>query len=59
MSKTDVSPARALSAAQTIHGDDFQTVPMETPGCGAALGVLGVALITIAEMSLFILLACM
>ena len=59
VSKTDVSPVCALSIAQMIQGDDFQTMPMEAPVCGVAASILEVALITIAKTSLFILIACM
>lgn len=59
VSKTDISPVCVLPIAQMIQDDDFQTMPMETPVCGVAVGILEVALITIAKMSLFVLIVCM
>ncbi|KAJ7421889.1 mitotic-spindle organizing protein 2B-like [Pitangus sulphuratus] len=53
------APLPADTRAQVIQDDDFQTMPLETPECGAAVGVVEVALIMIAKMSLFILIACM
>lgn len=54
VSKTDIAPACVLSVAQMIQDNDFQTMTVETSVCGVAVGILEVALITIAKMSLFI-----
>lgn len=42
-----------------IQDKDFQTMSMETLECRAAVGIVEVALIMVAKMSLFILIACM
>lgn len=38
---------------------DFQTVPLEPPACGAALGALGVALMMSDVLAIVILTGCL
>lgn len=49
----------ALSIAQMIQDNDFQTMSMEILECRAAVDIVQVALLMVAKMSLFILIAYM